>query len=74
MSGVGGAGMGGGPGADPGLGSSLEGQGGGNRDTYQLPDERLSRAKYAAEVDREDAGAARPGLIERFKRWFAARF
>ena len=57
--------------------TDLRGQGGGNRDSHQLPNEGLSQAKYANQMDQEerDLAAGRgPGLIERFKRWFSARF
>ena len=50
------------------------GQGGWNRESYKLPNEGLSQAKFAAEADREDADVERPGLFERIKRWFSARF
>jgi hypothetical protein len=52
----------------------LRGQGGGDRDSHQLPDEGLAQAKYEAEVDAEAGGRRRPGLIERFKRWFSSRY
>jgi hypothetical protein len=50
------------------------GQGGGNRDSYRLPNEGLSQARFAADADREAAGDARPSIVERFKRWFSSRF
>ena len=52
----------------------IRGQGGGNRDSHQLPNEGLSQAKYSADVDDEATGRRRPGFVERFKRWFSARF
>ena len=55
----------------------LRGQGGGNRDSHQLPNEGLSQAKYAEQMEHEEEEAAqgkRPGWIERFKRWFSERF
>ena len=53
------------------------GQGGGNLDSYRLPNEGVSQAKYAADVDDEqeaEARGRRPNVLERFKRWFSARF
>jgi hypothetical protein len=70
--GGGGGGFSGGPSGYPP--SDLRGQGGWNRESYELPNEAESQAKYAAEVDREEAGLTRPGPLERFKRWFSARF
>jgi len=53
------------------------GQGGGNRDSYKLPNEGLSQAKYANDVEHEADDAAhgrQPALMERVKRWFSERF
>jgi hypothetical protein len=53
------------------------GQGGGNRDSYRLPNEGLSQATYSADLDDEQEAMAKgkkPNLLERFKRWFSARF
>jgi hypothetical protein len=52
----------------------LRGQGGWARDSYRLPNEAESRAKYADATDKEAAGLTKPGLFERFKRWFSAKF
>ena len=55
----------------------LRGQGGGNRDSYRLPEEGLSQAEYAAQLDEEADAAAhgkKPSLLKRFKRWFSATF
>ena len=49
------------------------GQGGALRDSHRLPNEGLSRAKYAADTEKEVSGGKRPGLLERFKRWFSNR-
>jgi hypothetical protein len=64
-------------GVSGGSGHPPEGQGGWNRESYQLPHEGMSQAKYANQLDNEAKEAAsgkRPGMIERFKRWFSARF
>jgi hypothetical protein len=40
-------------------------------------DDALSQARYDEQMKREEADAAagrRPGMLERFKRWFSARF
>ena len=51
------------------------GQGGGNRDGYlEKLNESEAQAKYADATDKEAAGLTKPGLLERFKRWFSARF
>ncbi len=55
-------------------GNHQMGQGGWNRESYQLEDEGLSQAKFAAEVDSEASSPERPGLFERVKRWLSARF
>jgi hypothetical protein len=34
----------------------------------------LAQAKLDAEIQQESAGSRRPGALERFKRWFSARF
>jgi hypothetical protein len=37
----------------------------------------MSQAKYAADIDHEEDDTAhgkRPSVVERFKRWFSARF
>ena len=52
----------------------LRGQGGWNRDGYQLPNEGESRARFDDATHKEDAGLTKPGPFERFKRWFSARF
>lgn len=52
----------------------VRGQGGGNRDSYHLPNENLSRAEYAEHIDEELEGKREPSFVERFKRWFSARF
>jgi hypothetical protein len=55
----------------------MRGQGGGNRDSYKLPNEGSSRAEYETQIEHEQTEAERgnlPGPIERFKRWFSARF
>ena len=63
-----------------GLGGSNnlpKGQGGWNRNSYDLPHEGMAQAKYGNQLDKEaeDVAAGRgPGLIERFKRWFSATF
>jgi hypothetical protein len=53
--------------------SDTRGQGGWNRESYQLPNEGESQAKYAAETDREESEAKRPSLLERIRRWVAAQ-
>jgi len=53
------------------------GQGGGNRDSYRLPNEGLSQATYSAEVEDEQEAMSegkKPSLFERFKRWFSDTF
>jgi hypothetical protein len=53
------------------------GQGGGNRDSYRLPNEGLEQAKYSAALGDEDEAAAagkKPTAFERFKRWFSNQF
>jgi hypothetical protein len=53
------------------------GQGGGNRDSYRLPNEGLSQAKFSADVDEEaeeSAAGAQPSVLTRFKRWFSEKF
>ena len=53
------------------------GQGGGNRDSYRLPNEGLSQAKYSADVEDEqeaEARGRRPNVLERIKRWFSDTF
>ena len=55
----------------------LRGQGGGDRDSHQLPNEGLAQAKYGHQLDEESAALSqgrKPPLIERLKRWFSARF
>jgi hypothetical protein len=53
----------------------IRGQGGGNRDGYlEKLNEREARAKYADAAEKEEAGLRRPSLLERFKRWFSAKF
>lgn len=54
--------------------SDLRGQGGWNRESYQLPHEGEARSKYDDAVEKESAGLTKPGPFERFKRWFSARF
>ena len=54
----------------------MRGQGS-NRESYNLPNEGMSQAKYSNQLDnetRDEAAGKGPGLIERFKRWFSARF
>ena len=41
----------------------LRGQGGGDRDTYKLPNEGLEQAKFAARADAEHG--RKPGLLTR---------
>jgi len=69
----------GGPGGSSGSfhTGDVRGQGGGNRDSYSLPNEGLAQAKYETEIEHEQADGAhgkRPSAVERFKRWFSARF
>jgi hypothetical protein len=45
-----------------------------NRESFELPDEREARAKYDEATQKEAAGLTKPSLLERFKRWFSARF
>lgn len=52
----------------------MRGQGGWKPDGPKQPNEGESRAKYDAATEKESAGLAKPGLLERFKRWFSARF
>jgi hypothetical protein len=55
----------------------LRGQGGGNRDSYQLPNEGAAQAKYSHQLDEEadaTADGRKPPVVERFKRWFSERF
>ena len=53
----------------------LRGQGGGDRDGYlEKLNESEARAKYADATDKEAAGLTKPGPLERFKRWFSAKF
>jgi hypothetical protein len=56
----------------------LRGQGGNSPDGgFRLPNEGLSQAKYANDVEHEADDAAhgrQPPLMERVKRWFSARF
>ena len=55
----------------------LRGQGGGNRDSYRLPNEGLSQARYAADLQDEqkaEAEGKKPSLLERLKRWFSDAF
>lgn len=54
--------------------ADLRGQGGWNRDSYQLPNEGESRAKYDDATEKEMTGLTKPSLFERFKRWFSAHF
>jgi hypothetical protein len=55
--------------------ADLRGQGGWNRDGYvEKLNESEARAKYADATDKEEAGLTKPGPLERFKRWFSARF
>ena len=70
---------GGGGGIGPGLGpvNLPRGQGGGNRDSYKLPNEGLSQAEYEEQLEHEaqdEALGRRPSFVERFKRWFSGRF
>ncbi len=53
--------------------ADTRGQGGWNRESYQLPNEGESRAKYSAEVDSEESQAKAPSLLSRIKRWIAAQ-
>ena len=53
----------------------MRGQGGGVRDGYlEKLNESEAQAKYAAATDKETAGLSKPGPLERFKRWFSAKF
>lgn len=55
----------------------LRGQGGGNRDSLRLPNEGLSHAEYETQIEHEmddTAHGKQPSVLERFKRWFSARF
>jgi len=55
--------------------ADLRGQGGGNRDGYlERLNESEARAKYADATNKEEAGLTKPGPLERFKRWFSAKF
>jgi hypothetical protein len=45
-----------------------------NRESFELPDEREARAKYDDATEKEASGLTKPSLLERFKRWFSARF
>jgi hypothetical protein len=42
-------------------------------DSPRFQEDELSQAKYAKKVEAELAGR-KPSIIERFKRWFSARF
>ena len=64
-----------GGGGDFGYSKMLKGQGGGNRDGYlEKLNESEAQAKYADATDKEAAGFTKPGPLERFKRWFSAKF
>ena len=55
----------------------VRGQGGGNRDSFKLPNEGLSQAEYETQIEHEidDAQLGKqPSMVERLKRWFSARF
>ena len=45
-----------------------------NRGSFELPNEGEARAKYDAATENESAGLTKPGLFERFRRWFSAKF
>ena len=55
----------------------MRGQGGGNRDSYHLPNEGLAQATYSADLEDEqeaEAKGKKPSLVERLKRWFSETF
>ena len=40
----------------------------------ELPDQDEARDRYDLATEKEAAGLTKPGLFERFKRWFSAKF
>ncbi len=70
----GGFGSGGGGGGFRGTPSGREMEVRAPRYTMETQHSGVARAKFDADADAEATGHRRPGLIERFKRWFSNRF